>query len=77
MLRLCFTTRNYNTGTVAFWESLEDEAAGVPSVEGIIIGDGLNRYIETNRDGFVTVKGPYGYGIANKEGEKILDCFKN
>ena len=41
----------------AFWESLEDEAVGVPGEEGIIIGGDLNGHIGANRDGFADVMG--------------------
>ena len=61
----------------AFWESLEDETARVPSVEGIIIGGDLNGHIGANRDGFAEVMGPYGYGTVNRDGEAILEFCKN
>jgi Endonuclease-reverse transcriptase len=49
-----------------FWEDLEDIVKRVPSSEKLFIGGDLNSHVGTVRGGF-------GYGEQNQEGEDILN----
>ena len=60
-----------------FWELLEEEVAKVPNLEGVIVGGDLNGHIGADRLGFEDVFGAYGFGVANREGESILEFTKN
>mgnify|MGYP001953907538 CR=1 FL=1 len=61
----------------AFWDSLEEEVAKVPQVEGLLIGGDLNGHIGSERGSFADNMGPYGYGNSNREGAAILEFCKH
>ena len=60
-----------------FWELVEEEVAGVPLTEGLIMAGDVNAHIGSVRDGFEDVMGPFGFGDRNPEGDIVLSLCKN
>ena len=56
-----------------FWEKISNAVSGVPLTEGLIIGGDLNGHIGTDRTGFEDIRGIYGIGERNQEGEAVLE----
>jgi hypothetical protein len=56
-----------------FWEELDAIVSNVPISEKLFIGGYLNGHVGSIRVGFDEVRGGFGYGSRNKEGEGILN----
>lgn len=56
-----------------FWEDLEEVVQSVPTRENLFIGGDFNGHVGTDRDGFESVHGGWGFGSRNEAGGDILD----
>ncbi|AQL05931.1 Retrovirus-related Pol polyprotein LINE-1 [Zea mays] len=56
-----------------FWEGLEDMVSSVPVGEKLFIGGDLNGHVGTSSTSFEGVRGGFGFGTRNQEGEEILN----
>ena len=55
-----------------FWGVLDDEMERLDPWRVILAGD-LNGHVGEERKGFEDIVGPYGFGVRNREGERILE----
>ena len=53
-----------------FFEELEELMKGIPREE---VGTDLNGYVGSDRSGFERHQGPFGLGIRNEGGSRILE----
>ncbi|XP_042890011.1 craniofacial development protein 2-like [Penaeus japonicus] len=56
-----------------FWEKLDEAVELIPKEERFIIGADFNGHVGEGNSGDERVKGKYGYGACNNEGQTIVD----
>lgn len=57
----------------SFWEELDDRVRHVAHSELLLVAGDMNGHVGASRQGFEEIMGPFGFGVRNRDGLRILE----